>query len=420
MGHRGNRGTSLRKLIGRRRGHITSDDVSEAALAALERYEAILENIGDGVFTTGPDGTIDVWNQAAQRLTGCSPKHATGRGCAEILGLHHDGAPLDCSRGCALMALTDGRPTGASIEVSRRGPDGREQPLLVSLTAISDARGGVTEVAHAVRDISSLKAADEAKTMFLATASHELKTPLTVILGFTQALRSDWLDPEQRQDALASVERRAQELGRIVDRLLLTGRIESGRISLSLDIVDVGEMIDERARSLAMVTGRTFHCDLPAHDLIAVADPDALSTVLDHLLDNAVKYSPGGEDISIRLAVDRRHIEIEVADRGIGMDEAEQANCFKRFWQAESSDVRRFGGTGVGLYIVRSLVEAMGGRVSVRSLAGSGTTFTVRIRRAEDHDRARAEAAEEPAKGQRTMIHEFMHQIGVPTQGGGS
>ncbi len=413
-------GAGIRGRIRRGRGSLNPDEVYEVALAALERSEAILENVGDGVFSTDPQSRIQLWNRSAQRVTGCPPKTARGESCGAILGLKVGDRPLDCSTGCALLRMTEGKPPGTSVEVMRRGDDGRDQPLLVNVTAIKDQDGHVSEVVHSMRDITALKLADEAKTMFLATASHELKTPLTVILGFTQALRSEWLGEGQRQDALASIERRALELSRIVDRLLLTGRIESGKISLDLSVVDVTELIPERVNSLGMVTGRTITSDLPTDAPPAIADRDAFTTILDHLLDNAVKYSPDGGDITVRVVSHRNAIDIEIADSGIGMNEEGTARCFDRFWQAETSDVRRFGGTGVGLYIVRSLVEGMGGQIGVRSMLGKGTTFTIGLRRATDADLEVAPAAiSEPGVGKRTMIQEFMHQIGVPGGGGG-
>ncbi len=398
--------------IRRDKRKMSSDEVYEVALAALERSEAILENVGDGVFSTDPEGRILLWNRSAQRVAGCSPNKARGAACASILGLRVGDTKLDCSNGCALLRAMEGRPPGESIEVKRLGADGRDQPLLINVTPIKDANGNVTEFVHSMRDITALKLADEAKTMFLATASHELKTPLTVILGFTQALQADWLDDDTRQDALRSIERRAQELSRIVDRLLLTGRIESGTIKLEPGRIDPTETVPDRVAGLVLATGRNIVCDIPETTGAVIADPEAFATILDHLLDNAIKYSPDGGDIVVRARDDRDGVEIDVVDPGIGMNEEAAGHCFDRFWQAETSDVRRFGGTGVGLYIVRCLVDGMGGSIGVRSTLGEGSTFTLRLRRAPD---ANTEARR---GGKRTKIQEFMHQIGVP--GGGT
>ena len=402
----------------KRRGKLSPDEVYEVAIAALERSEAILENVGDGVFSTDTAGRIQLWNRSAHRVIGCPAHKARGRECSDILGLEFKGQPLDCSNGCALLQHMGTTPDGTSVEVTRRADDGRDQPLLINVTPIKDDHGNYTEFVHSMRDITQLKQADEAKTMFLATASHELKTPLTVILGFTQALRSEWLNEDQRGDALASIERRAQELSRIVDRLLLTGRIESGRVTLGLGVVHLGDVAPERAHSLAMVTNREIACAIPEDLPAVIADGEALMTILDHLFDNAVKYSPDGGEILLTARADRGGVEIEISDPGVGMNENGVAHCFDRFWQAEASDVRRFGGTGVGLYIVRSLVEGMGGSIRVRSILGKGTTFTIRLRRATEAEANDAPATPEPGVGKRTMIQEFMHQIGVPGGGG--
>ena len=112
------------------------------------------------------------------------------------------------------------------------------------------------------------------------------------------------------------------------------------------------------------------------------ADAQAFVTVIDHLLDNAIKYSPGGEPVEVDVQVTGDEVRVRVTDAGIGMDAEQAARCFEKFWQAESTDVRRFGGTGIGLYIVHSLVEAMKGDIEVSSVPGAGTAFTVTLRRA--------------------------------------
>jgi signal transduction histidine kinase len=147
--------------------------------------------------------------------------------------------------------------------------------------------------------------------------------------------------------------------------------------------------------------------------------------VIDHLLDNAIKYSPGGQPVAVTVtsggarsagaagaagSAGNGTVRIEVADQGIGMDAEQAAHCFHKFWQAESTDVRRFGGTGIGLYIVRSLVEAMGGAVSVRSAEGAGSTFAVDLVVAHPGEQPRGEADQ----GESSSIREFMRQIGVP------
>lgn len=117
---------------------------------------------------------------------------------------------------------------------------------------------------------------------------------------------------------------------------------------------------------------------VPHETLVAVADPVALRTVVDHLIDNAIKYSDGGL-VVVAVKHESDEIEVSVSDIGIGMDEDQARHCFEKFWQAESTDGRRYGGTGIGLYIVSSMVEAMGGTIWVETAVGQGSTFTVSL-----------------------------------------
>jgi PAS domain S-box-containing protein len=392
--------------------------VFEEAIGVLRRSQAILDGVADGVYVTGADGDIRLWNRSAERLTGCRESKALGRSCRDILRLQIDEQALDCSRGCALLA--HGHADEVEVEAVRELSGARQQSLLVGASAVRGGDDEVVEIVHSIRDITSLKLADEAKTMFLATASHELKTPLTVILGFSQLLLDDVVQNGERQTALEAIQKRARELSRIVDRLLMTGRIEAGRIVLNLGVVDLHPILSERTTALAVAADRKVRVDPVGTAPPVVGDPDAITTVIDHLLDNAVKYSPEGEEVLVALRSNNGKVELEVIDSGIGMSPDEAKHCFDRFWQAETSDVRKFGGTGVGLYIVRSLVEGMGGSIEVRSMPGQGSIFTVRFRQASEQDIAlqAGRPPEEPGVGKQSMIHEFMRQIGVPSGGG--
>lgn len=370
------------------------------------KADVILATVVGGVVVTDNAGRLLQANPAAERLIGSS-EPLVGRGCADALGLHVGSRVLDCSHGCALLEHLD--PDGAQgQEVWRSGAGGGRHPILASAVTLST--NGQVEVVHSLQDITRLKEAEEAKTLFLATASHELKTPLTVINGFAETLTSyTELDDETRALALGAIRTRARELTRVVDRLLLSSRIEAGRVSLVLREVDIAPLLRERVDGLSQATGRPITCTIEP-DLPAVhAEADAFVTVIDHLLENALKYSPGGGSVHVTGQPGNDRTVVTVQDQGIGMDPEQAARCFDKFWQAESSDVRRFGGTGIGLYIVHSLVEAMSGRIKVRSVTGVGTTFTVELLPV-----APVPLPREAGQGEATSIREFMRQIGVP------
>ena len=388
---------------------------ASTGLARLnEKSDAILTGVGEAVVVSAPDGRIAQWNRAAAMTFGCPAEEARGQRCSEVLALLHEVRELDCSRRCALLGLgrIDGLPV--DVEVWRWAPTGQRQPLLASVSPVVDASGRVVEVVHSFRDITRLKQADEAKTLFLATASHELKTPLTVIRGFSQMLLlpEQMLGADERLAALRAIDARAGQLTNIVDRLLMSSRIEAGRIELNSDAVDLAPILFERADVLERATGRQvvllLQSDLPH----AWCDGDAFTTVLDHLLDNSVKYSPNGGPITISADAAGDGIDLPIADEGVGMTPEQAVHCFERFWQAEATDVRRFGGTGIGLYIVRSLVEGMGGSITVSTAPGAGCTFrVVLLRQGQVIDRDHE--GERRGRGEQTMIREYMRQLGV-------
>ena len=370
------------------------------------RAATILDKVADAVVLTDERGTVLSLNRAAERLVGSGPRAGQ---CAAVLGLRLGERPLDCAEGCALLRES---PLADGAQVWRPTANGRRQPLLASAALVPGSTRD--EVVHSFRDITKLMEADEAKTLFLATASHELKTPLTVISGFSQMLaRNPDIDPNTQREALLSIYRRSVELSKIVDRLLLSSRIEAGRLSLTLEEVDARAVVAERVEAIKAATGRLVTFDGPA-TAAAYANADAIATVVDHLVDNAVKYSPEDATIHVALDVEEDAAVLRVRDGGVGMDPDQADHCFDKFWQADATDSRRVGGTGIGLYIVRSLVDAMGGVITVESELGKGTEFVVRL----PCEPPAVPAPRTPEIAPETsMIREFMRQIGV--DGGG-
>ena len=369
--------TALVYLVSRATEERRRAQASERA--ASVKAETILSKVGSAVVVTDAKGRLLEWNDAATGLMSPVDDGDDVRPtCETALNLYADGRPLDCSNGCGLLWIRSGRAAHDLPEICRHLPDGRTQPLVADAAPLTDSSGAVVEVVHSLVDVTRLKQADEAKTLFLATASHELKTPLTVIGGFAELMLSVPDLPEtQKTEALETIRRRTTQLAAIVDRLLLSSRIESGKVQVNLEPVDVEPVVREQVDSLARATGRALRLKVEGPVACAQADASAVATIVDHLLENAIRYSPGGEPVEITIATGKDVVGISVRDRGIGMDRQQQERCFERFWQAESSDVRRFGGTGIGLYIVKSLAEAMGGSVSVASRVGRGTTFTL-------------------------------------------
>lgn len=386
--------------------------VENVRLETERRYETLSQLTSDFAYAFSflPDGGAKVeWvTDAFARITGYDVPEWERRGAWRGI-VHPDDLLAFEQRGPRLLR---GESVSSDVRIVTRSGDVRWLHV-TSHPVWDDAREHVIGVIGAAHDFTARKEAEDAKTMFLATASHELKTPLTVIRGFAQMLGDERMREGLGPDAAKTIERRAIELARIVDRILLSSRLETGKTRLELGPVVVAPILRERVEAFAAATARAIDLDVgnvPA----ALGDHDAIVTVVDHLLENALKYTPDQGAIAVFAEATTDVVTIAVADHGIGMTPEQAARCFEKFWQAESTDVRRFGGTGIGLYIVRSLVEGMGGQVFVESAPGEGSTFIVSLRRAD----VRAPDGEDvdPGVGDPSMIREFMRQLGIPAR----
>ncbi len=310
--------------------------------------QAVIDGMADGMAVLGRDGLVRSWNAAAQRLTGVSADQAVGK-------------PL---------------PFGASVgvAVSHRTPAGRWLEVVAS--PLDEG-----ELVVGIRDVSAAKELDEAKDLFLATTSHELRTPLTVVKGYTATLLRRWADlPDGlRAEALGVIADRTDALIELVDHLLLGAKAGAGRHTLTRGAVELAPVLDAAARQTTVVNPRhPVRVEVPP-GLAAIADETALDQVLGQLLENAVKYSPNGGPVEIRAGRDGDEVYVTVADRGTGLLPGSEQAVFERFVQGHQGDRRPYGGVGLGLHIVRNLVEGMQGTVSATRREGGGSEFTFRL-----------------------------------------
>ncbi|HVL68636.1 MAG TPA: ATP-binding protein [Vicinamibacterales bacterium] len=233
--------------------------------------------------------------------------------------------------------------------------------------------------------------ANRLKDEFLATLSHELRTPLNAILGWTKLLRGNAVAPDGVDRALEKVERNAQVQARLVEDLLEVSRITTGKLRLDireLDLIALANTAIDSIRPAAEARGVVIERAFDAPSLLTAGDPDRLQQVIWNLVSNAVKFTPAGG--LVRVAIQRHDTvdELVVSDTGIGIDPAFLPSVFETFRQADASSTRAHGGLGLGLAIVRHLVEAHGGTVSAASGGtGRGATFTVRLPVRVSHER---------------------------------
>jgi two-component system sensor histidine kinase VicK len=352
---------------------------TSAALANAELYQrvalekersfAILANIADGIVAVDREGLVVLWNQAAEKISGVAGADELGRPPAKVLqGSLESGS--DTPIGDRLVSINRNR---------------EEVWLSLTEAVMRDPAGQVAGRIFAFRDISADRLVEQMKSDFVSSVSHGLRTPLTSIYGFAETLlRQDVLFGEaERQTFLGYIASESQRLTAIVDALLNVARLDTGDLQVNLAPTDVRDVVGEVVQSAqdgGGSNGHSFVLELPAEPLPANADRDKLRQVFSILLDNAIKYSPAGGTVTVGVERKRDTVEVSVADQGVGIPQADQEQIFRKFYRGSDAEARLGpGGTGLGLFIARGLVSALGGRIWVVSREGEGSTFAFEL-----------------------------------------
>ena len=369
---------------------------------ALEHRNAERRALLDGVrefaiFTLSPAGRIQTWHEAAALMKGYTAEQAIGMPFEALF------TAADRAAGRPAQALAAANATG---EYSGEGPrlrkDGSTFDAAVVLTPLRGPRGELWGYLEMTRDISARKRLEReredvlqtaqaaraeaerlshAKDEFLATISHELRTPLSAILGWAQVLERGAIEPETLRHGLAAISRNARNQVRLIEDLLDMNRIEAGLVRLDLQCIEIGTVIAaavDAALPAASAKGVGMRTVLGPGAATVMGDSVRLQQVVGNLLNNAIKFTPGGGQISVTVSQSGASVRIAVADTGCGIEPAFLARVFKRFQQQDATTTRRHGGLGLGLSIARHIVERHGGTVSADSLGpGFGATFTV-------------------------------------------
>ncbi len=360
---------------------LSNAELYQRVALEKERSFAILANIADGIVAVDREGEVVLWNAAAEKITGVAAEDALGRTPVQVLQRN-------------LESETD-TPQGDRLVPIMRG---REEVLLsVTEAVMRDPSGAVAGRIFAFRDISTDRLVEQMKSDFVSTVSHELRTPLTSIYGFAETLlrRDVMFGEEERVTFLGYIASESQRLTGIVDALLNVARLDTGDLQVNLRATDVGDVVGQVVQSAqeAGANGHSFVVDLPLEPLAARADPDKLRQVFSILVDNAIRYSPAGGKVTVGAERKTDTVEVSIADEGIGIPQADQDQIFRKFYRGVDAESRvGAGGTGLGLFIARGLVTAMGGRIWVDSREGEGSTFAFELPLAVARERGRSDA----------------------------
>ena len=361
---------ALAALAGNASAVLSNAELYQRVALERERSYAILSNVADGIVAVDREGKVVLWNESAETITGVPAEAALGRNPVEVLQRE--------------LASESESTAGERLLSIQRGGD--EVWLSLTEAVMHDPVGSVSGRIFAFRNVSSERIVEEMKSTFVSTVSHQLRAPLTSIYGFAETLlRRDVLFGEdERRTFLEYIASEAQRLTAIVDQLLSVARLEAGDMQVELVPTDLRDVVSDAVASIrdgAAVNGHRFVLELPEEPLAASADREKLGQILRNLLDNAVKFSPGGGTVTVEAYRRAGRVEVRVVDQGEGIPEAEREHIFSKFHRADSTG--GYSGAGLGLFIARGLVLAMGGRMWVDSAEGGGSSFAFELPLAE-------------------------------------
>jgi PAS domain S-box-containing protein len=364
----------------------------------MARLAAIVDSSDDAIISKTLNGVITSWNRGAQHIFGYTPEEAIGKSIYLII-------PSDRRQEeeTVLRRISNGEKVD-HFDTVRVTKDGRMVNISLSVSPIRNAEGVVVGASKIARDITERKAAEQeraillgrekaareeaealnrAKDEFLATLSHELRTPLNAIFGWARMLQTGTVGGGTTQRAVEAIVRNATAQVQLIDDLLDVSRIITGNMRLDLRPVDIKTVIEgalDAVRPAALIKGVRIETVLDPSVGTITGDPDRLRQVVWNLLNNAVKFTPKDGRIQVRLQRVNSGVEIVVSDTGQGISPDVLPYVFDRFRQGDGSITRRHGGLGLGLALVRHLVELHGGTVTGHSEGpDQGSTFLVKL-----------------------------------------
>ena len=364
-----------------------AEKVTQNLSQAKAKDEAILSSIGEALVATGKDGNIVFVNKAFEELLGMKEEDLQGKIFVNTVEMcDEDGKEVPKANRPIKKILEKGSnaiSTTISNDIYYKKEDGTLFPVAITIAPIlvGNKMIGAVEV---FRDITKEKAVDKEKTEFVSLASHQLRTPLSAVNWYAEMLLSGDAGKlnKSQKEYIQEVYNGNQRMVALVNHLLNVSRLELGTFSVSPESIDIikaaEDAVSEQKQSLKQKKIKLVK-EFPEKSFKMSADDKLLHMIFQNLLSNAVKYTDEGGKIIFRIKKNTRGIFFEFEDNGWGIPESQQDQIFKKLFRADNVKEQDTEGTGLGLYIVKSIVESTGGKISFKSKEGEGTTFTVRF-----------------------------------------
>ena len=384
------------------------------------KFKVIIDGIEDGVILIDDQQVIQLINPGAGVICGWPPDEATGLKVETVVQLVNDkGEPCPDADNPFHQIFAAGETVRAhnAFMMTR---DKKQIPINLKLSPLTDSANQVTAAVAVFSNVSKERAEERQRADFISTASHEMRTPVAAIEGYLALALNDKVSniDDRARDYLEKAHSSTEHLGKLFQDLLTSAKAEDGRLTSHPSVVELGEMLESLTSDLRLVAEKKgLFVEFNSSSNAAInatqqqggervirplyyvnVDPDRIREVITNLFDNAVKYTPEGK-ISLGITGNDTVVQCYVRDTGPGIPAEDVPHLFQKFYRVDSSATRTIGGTGLGLFICRKIIELYGGRIWVESQVGNGSSFYINLPRLNANKVATVQAAASPGSG---------------------
>ncbi len=349
--------------------HRRSDRKNRLAEKQLSYLGAIVESAEEAIFSKDLNGIVTSWNKGAEHLYGFKAMEIVGK-CIKVTVPEEKIAEWEAMMAC----LRRGQRTD-TLETIRRKKNGDLINVSLTVSLIKNSQGKTLGISSIARNITRRVELEKRRDEFLGLASHELKTPITTIKAYNQALQNF---PEVRNSQAALILKKAEgqidRLTRLITELLNVSRIEEGKLELVPSKFDFDNLVRTTVEDIQVTTAQHKIVLSGRTGETLLADRERIQEVLVNLLTNAIKYSPYGKNVRVNLSAADHHVQVNIRDYGIGISQGDQKKVFEKYYRAQSNN-NPYPGLGIGLYLARDIINRHGGKIGVKSRKGLGSNF---------------------------------------------
>lgn len=354
---------------------VRVEEAQESSEAERRRLDSVLSHMTDGVVATDRRGNIIIMNEAASTLLDQNENDSIGVSILDILDLRSQ------------YTLRDLLENQDEIMIDLSDVE-HEQILNAYFSLIQRESGFISGLVCVLHDVTEQQKIERERESFVSNVSHELRTPLTSMKSYIEALNDGaWKDPEVAPGFLKVTQNETERMMRMINDLLNLSRMDSGTSKLELELVNLNELYSYVLDRFDMMintddgSGKKYSIkrDFTKRDLWVELDTDKIVQVIDNIMNNAIKYSPDGGEITCRLLETHKHVILSISDEGLGVPKKDLTHIFDRFFRVDKARSRAQGGTGLGLAISKEVVEMHKGKIWLDSSEGKGSTFYISL-----------------------------------------